>query len=188
MRLACFILLMALSFSSPFCQDAKSDPVKEDGFRFEIMKGYLKSTMISLMDKSRDELPGGIFNVSISLHCTDPQGNDLGCGIYCDNQWGGNRNEKYYFIPLRFENIGGNHFRLERDLTRKPLTNNGMPTDWADETPEMKVIIDELCDPSGWHIESRTLDETGLSELTLIKAADPEKRLYHSCIPEDFFD
>lgn len=154
--------------------------VGEKGFRFEIMNGYMRDTVINLMDDSRSSIQGGIFTVSLSFDCIDCQNRELGCGIYCDNQWGGNRDEQYCFIPLTFKILGNNHFRLERDTSRQVVTNSTASAIWIESSEDMKAILYELCDRQGWYIECKPARNTELSELILIKASSPDKRLYSS--------
>ncbi len=155
----------------------------EKGLRFEIIDGYMKELVIDIMYDRRNPLPGGIFAISFSFDCVDFEGRELGCGIYCDNQWGGNRDEQYYFIPLRYEIVGDNHFRLFQDDGRKVLTNKKAPLEWVSNSDKMRMLIRELCNDKGWHIRRDGQGFMGTSRWIFMRGDAPrDKVLYYNHI------
>lgn len=155
----------------------------EKGLRFEILDGYMKELVTDIMYDSRNPLPGGIFAISFSFDCVDFEGRELGCGIYCDNQWGGNRDEQYYFIPLRYEIVGDNHFRLFQEARIEVLTNKNAPVEWVRNSDKMCALIRELCNEKGWYIDHEGEGFMGMSKWMLMRGDAPhDKVLYYSII------
>ena len=148
----CLLILLYLFFSAPLSEtpvrtgndDYLSFWTGDKGRRFDIVQGYMKDVIVDIMYDETAPIPGGIFAISFSFDCVDFQGKDLGCGLYCDNQWGGNRDEQYYFIPLKYEIIGKNHFRLSPDGTRKTVTNKGAPVEWIRESEGIELYSRKL--------------------------------------------
>jgi hypothetical protein len=155
----------------------------EKGLRFEIIDGYMKKLVTDIMYDRRNPLPGGIFAISFSFDCVDFEGHELGCGIYCDNQWGGNRDEQYYFIPLRYEIIGENHFRLFQDDGRNVLTNKNAPLEWVNTSDKMCALVAELCNAKGWYIRRDGKGFMGMSRWIFVRGDSPQdKALYYNQI------
>lgn len=154
----------------------------ETGKRFDIMDGYLKGLMKDIIFDDDTPLPGGIFAAYLSFNCIDFENRELGCGLYCDNQWGGNPDEQYYFFPLKYQILGKNHFRLERDANREIQTNKEASLQWASRSDELNRLIEELCHPEGWLISMERIGESGKVRWILSRADDPQhKILYQDC-------
>jgi hypothetical protein len=155
----------------------------EKGLRFEIIDGYMKDLVTDIMYDRGNPLPGGIFAISFSFNCVDFEGRELGCGIYCDNQWGANRDEQYYFIPLKYEVVGENHFRLSRDGRKKIITNKYAPVEWVDNSDKMRTLIKEMCNVNGWCLSRDTEGFMGIPRWKLTRSDAPnEKVLYYNKI------
>ncbi|MBO8481040.1 MAG: hypothetical protein IAC87_00640 [Muribaculum sp.] len=183
LKLAADILFVFLLSYVPVDDDYLSSWTEARGRRFEIVQGYMKDVIVDMMYDETVPIPGGIFAISFSFDCVDFQGKELGCGLYCDNQWGGNRDEQYYFIPLKYEVIGKNHFRLYPDEKRKIMTNKGAPVDWVEKSESMSKLLKELCTPKGWYIGYMPDSYLGTSRWIFKRADSPEvKQLYYNTI------
>lgn len=185
----CLLILLYLFFSAPLSEtpvrtgndDYLSFWTGDKGRRFDIVQGYMKDVIVDIMYDETAPIPGGIFAISFSFDCVDFQGKELGCGLYCDNQWGGNRDEQYYFIPLKYEIIGKNHFRLSPDGTRRTVTNKGAPVEWIRESEGMTRLLKELCNKDGWYMSYIAESYMGTSRWILKRADFPEeKQLYYN--------
>lgn len=155
----------------------------DKGRRFEIVQGYMKDVIVDMMYDETAPIPGGIFAVSFSFDCVDFEGKELGCGLYCDNQWGGNKDEQYYFIPLEYEIIGKNHFRLRVDNARPVMTNKDAPLQWVEKSEDMSKLLKELCNPKGWYIGCMPDSYMGTLRWIFKRADAPEKKqLYYNSI------
>lgn len=153
------------------------------GLRFAIIQGYMKNVVADIMYDNTAPIPGGIFAISFSFDCVDFEGKKLGCGLYCDNQWGGNRDEQYYFIPMEYERLGKNHFRLSIDESREVVTNKEAPISWLHNSEGMSSLLKELCNRNGWYISYVNTSRSGASRWILKRADAPEgKQLYSNNI------
>lgn len=151
---------------------------EKNGLRFDIIQGFLKELVVNIMYDESNPLPGGAFAVSFSFNCKDFNGKELGCGIYIDNQWGGNKDEQYYFIPLEYEKIGDNTFRLRTDRKGRIITNKDAPVDWPLNSEPIRALIKEMC-RSDWNIRHNDNSYMGTSQWILERMDDPQKhRLY----------
>lgn len=148
------------------------------GLRFDIIQGFLKELVVDIMYDESNPLPGGAFAVSFSFNCKDLNGRELGCGIYIDNQWGGNKDEQYYFIPLDYKVIDSNTFKLSQNKKKKIITNKTAPTDWPYSSEPIKTLIKEMC-KYDWRIRHNSNSYMGTSQWILERKDNPQKhKLY----------
>lgn len=184
------VLFMVLTMTTAISSERGDDSselmeywTEAEGRRFDIMHGYLKSTISELMYDESAPLPGGVFATYFSFNIVDFQGNELGCGLYCDNQWGGNPDEQYYFIPFKYEVLGDNLFRLSRDHSRKVITNKNAPVEWVENSENLKLLVKELCNEKGWIIDIEENSFLGTVKWILSRADSPEtKQLYFNSL------
>lgn len=154
---------------------------KKNSIKFDILHGFLKDLVVKIMYDENNPLPGGAFAISFSFDCIDFKGNRLGCGIYIDNQWGANKDEQYYFIPLEYSIICNDSFTLEKS-GNNIITNKTAPSSWPAESESIRKLIDEMCSYS-WSISYIPDSFQGTSQWILTRNDDPEKnKLYFNCV------
>lgn len=186
MKRLLYIVVLFLAFIVPLGinaapnEDYLSEWTEEKGRRFDLIQGYMKDIIVDIMYDETAPIPGGVFAISFSFDCIDFQGKELGCGLYCDNQWGGNRDEQYYFIPLRYEVMGKNHFRLSVDHSREIVTNKDAPVSWLSKSKEISSLLKELCNRSGWYMGYVENSHSGVSRWILKRADSPEEKQLYS--------
>lgn len=153
---------------------------EKDALRFDIIQGFLKELVVEIMYDESNPLPGGAFAVSFSFNCHDFSGKPLGCGIYIDNQWGGNKDEQYYFLPLDYEIIDNDSFRLKAESRPQAVTNKGAPAGWPYTSVHIRNLLKEMC-KGHWNIRHIDNSYMGTSQWILERSDDPQRhRLYYN--------
>ncbi len=178
MRLLTSIVLLSVSVSL-YAGDNISRWMESDSFRFEIVQGYLKPVIKELMYDETIPMPDGLFTVGLYFNYKDSTGKEHGCGLYCDNQWGGNDEEVYCFIPLNLDVLGDNHVRLSRSTSRPVLSNSPSDPGWTESSEGLQKILAELCDAQGWYVEFREGELPAMSEWVLRRADSPEEKVLY---------
>lgn len=149
--------------------------------RFDILQGYLKDVVEDIMFDESSVIKGGVVGIYFSFDCVDDSGNALGCGIYMDNQWGGNRNEQFVFIPLDYVVSGENHFLLSRKDDVPIVSNIDGAARWVSKSSGVSELLSELCNKSGWHISYNSRGYLGISQWIFTRG-DSGESLYYNCL------